>query len=182
LDELESAHSTSHNSLLTAIDAQATAVDAGFEEARQSQAGAVNNLRTSIRGNITHAVKEQGQATAAQLASIMAMMSRITGIPLGSTQAQVAAAAQPQLGNGGATPEANIQHITLAGSNFADTPAAPSAQPPASSSYTEARDQARLATQRAREGRTLAGAPGVLDGHTEPALGGDRPGTEGPPQ
>ena len=182
LDELESAHSTSHNSLLTAIDAQATAVDAGFEEARQSQAGAVDNLRTSIRGNITHAVREQGQATATQLASIMKMMSQITGIPLGSAQAQVAAAAQPQLGNGGATPGANIQQITLAGSNFADAPAAPSAPPQASSSYTEARDQARLATQRAREGRTLAGAPGVLDGHTEPALGGDRPGTEGPPQ
>ena len=183
LDKLETAHTTSHTNLLTAIDAQATtAVDAGFEDARQNQAAAVGSLRTSIRGNITSAVKAQGERTAGQLAAIMKMMSQITGIPLGTAQAQVAAAAQPQLGNGEATPGAGIPQLTLAGSNFADAPAAPSAPPQAPSAYTEAKERARLATQRAREGHTFAGAPEVIDGHTGPALGGAGPGMEGHPQ
>ena len=66
--------------------------------------------------------------------------------------------------------------------NFAAIPAAPSATPQASSAHADARERARLATQRARAGTTFAGAPEVLDANTDPAPGGAGADTAGNPQ
>jgi len=178
LQALETGRLTNRTNLLAAMNAQAEVVDAGFEEVRHSQATAVAGLQSSISRNITTAVRSASEDTNARLNDIMRMMSQITGIPIGTAAAQIGGGPQPQIGNGNG---AGLPQITLAGHNFATPQDTLPAPPQASATYLERREQARLAMQRAG-GDTLAGAPDVLDGHTDPVAGAAGQGTTGTPQ
>ena len=180
LQALETRGAANRTNLLAAMSAQAEAVDAGFVEVRQSQASAVAGLHTSIRRNITTAVNAASAETNIRLAEIMRIMSRLTGIPVG-TAPTLGGSTQPQIGNGDSNNESGLPQITLAGHNFAHSQETLSAPPQASTAYLESRERARAAMELAR-GHALAGAPEVLDGHTDPAAGATGPGTTGTQQ
>jgi hypothetical protein len=177
LDALETRGAADRSNMLAALTAQAAMVDTGFEEVRSNQAAAVAGLHHSLSHSITMAITAASAQTESSLATMMAMMRQATGIQDAQAPSQIGNGAQPQIGNGAATPGSapGLQQITLAGSNFAAQQAPLLAPPPVSEAYAASR-------ARVIEAMQLAGAPAILDASSDPLAGPPAPGSMGPPQ